>query len=83
MCQENIVDFCSLAIYNPFRASLLKAYNKTLEEGFFPMIVVDAPNTKVHTVYMYIYIHKCKKQQFSSQFFGIKILDSIGKKYES
>jgi YLP motif-containing protein 1 len=31
-----------------YRASLLKAYNKTLEEGFFPMIVVDAPNTKVH-----------------------------------
>ena len=29
------------------RASLLKTYNKTLEEGFFPMIVVDAPNTKV------------------------------------
>ena len=29
------------------RASLLKTYNKTLEEGFFPMVVVDAPNTKV------------------------------------
>ena len=30
------------------RASLLKTYNKTLDEGFFPMIVVDAPNIKVH-----------------------------------
>lgn len=26
---------------------MLKAYNKTLEEGFFPMVVVDAPNNKV------------------------------------
>jgi YLP motif-containing protein 1 len=31
-----------------YRASLMKTYNKTLEEGFFPMVVVDAPNTKVH-----------------------------------
>jgi YLP motif-containing protein 1 len=31
-----------------YRASLLKTYNKTLEEGFFPVVVVDAPNTKVH-----------------------------------
>ena len=30
------------------RTSLLKTFNKTLEEGFFPVVVVDAPNTKVH-----------------------------------
>ncbi len=30
-----------------FRKSLFKTFNKTLEEGFFPLIVVDAVNHKV------------------------------------
>ena len=30
-----------------YRASLFKLFNKTLDEGFFPMIVVDAVNHKV------------------------------------
>ena len=33
------------------RASLFQTYKKTLEEGFFPMVVVDANNHKV--MYMY------------------------------
>ena len=32
-----------------YRASLFKLFNKTLAEGFFPMIVVDATNHKVDT----------------------------------
>lgn len=30
-----------------FRKSLFKIFNKTLDEGFFPMIIVDAVNQKV------------------------------------
>ncbi len=30
-----------------FRKSLFKTFNKTLEEGFFPMVIVDAVNHKV------------------------------------
>lgn len=30
-----------------YRASQFKLFNKTLEDGFFPMIVVDAINHKV------------------------------------
>ena len=30
-----------------FRKSLFKTFNKTLEEGFFPMIIVDSVNHKV------------------------------------
>ena len=30
-----------------YRASMFKLFNKTLDEGFFPMIVVDAVNYKV------------------------------------
>jgi len=29
-----------------YRASLLKAFNKTLNDGFFPMVIVDAINNK-------------------------------------
>lgn len=32
-----------------YRASMFKMFNKTLEDGFFPLVVVDAPNTKVRT----------------------------------
>ena len=32
----------------PYRASLLKAFNKTLSDGFFPMVIVDAINNKVY-----------------------------------
>ena len=31
----------------PYRTSLLKAFNKTLSDGFFPMVIVDAINNKV------------------------------------
>ena len=31
-----------------FRKSLFKTFNKTLEEGFFPLVIVDAINHKVH-----------------------------------
>ena len=30
-----------------YRSSLLKAFNKTLADGFFPMVIVDAINYKV------------------------------------
>ena len=30
-----------------YRSSLLKAFNKTLADGFFPMVIVDAINDKV------------------------------------
>ena len=30
-----------------YRKSMLKSFVKTLEEGFFPMVVVDAVNHKV------------------------------------
>lgn len=30
-----------------YRSSLLKAFNKTLNDGFFPMVIVDAINDKV------------------------------------
>ena len=30
-----------------FRKSLFKTFNKTLEEGLFPMLIVDAVNHKV------------------------------------
>ena len=30
-----------------YRSSLFKMFNKTLNDGFFPLIIVDAPNHKV------------------------------------
>ena len=33
-----------------YRKSMFKSFNKTLEEGFFPMIVVDAVNHRVRKV---------------------------------
>ena len=30
-----------------YRNSLFKSYNKTLDEGFFPMVIVDAVHEKV------------------------------------
>lgn len=38
------------ALEPSFRKSLFKTFNKTLEEGFFPMIIVDAINHKVGQV---------------------------------
>jgi len=39
-----------------YRSSLLKAFNKTLTDGFFPMVIVDAINNKV-TFFYYSFLH--------------------------
>lgn len=56
-----------------YRASLLKTYHKTLEEGFFPMIVVDAPNTKVH--YFDRYWSSGKMKGF--EVYIVELIDSV------
>lgn len=38
-----------------FRKSLFKTFNKTLDEGFFPMIIVDAVNHKVQGIVFFIH----------------------------
>ena len=30
-----------------YRVSLLKSFNKTLDNGYFPMVIIDAVNDKV------------------------------------
>ena len=35
------------AMESSYRSSLFKMFNKTLSDGFFPLIIVDAPNHKV------------------------------------
>ena len=30
-----------------YRVSLLKSFNKTLDNGYFPMVIIDAINDKV------------------------------------
>ena len=42
----------------PYRASLLKAFNKTLTDGFFPMVIVDAINNKVSIIAAQCYFVK-------------------------
>ena len=39
-----------------YRSSLFKMFNKTLTDGFFPLIIVDAPNHKV-SVSCILYMH--------------------------
>ena len=36
-----------------YRSSLLKAFNKTLADGFFPMVIVDAINNKVFFIFLF------------------------------
>jgi hypothetical protein len=43
------------AMESTYRSSLFKMFNKTLSDGFFPLIVVDAPNHKVSR-HMYMYM---------------------------
>ena len=40
-----------------YRGSLLKAFNKTLNEGFFSMVIVDAINHKVCFPGSLLFIH--------------------------
>ena len=35
------------AMEEHYRASLFKSFNKTLDDGYFPVIVIDAINHKV------------------------------------
>ena len=35
-----------------YRASLFKLFNKTLDDGFFPFIIIDAVNYKVCEIFM-------------------------------
>ena len=35
------------AMEEHYRASLFKSFNKTLDDGYFPVIVIDAINNKV------------------------------------
>ena len=37
------------AMEGSYRSSLFKMFNKTLSDGFFPLIVVDATNHKVRS----------------------------------
>ena len=37
-----------------YRNSLLKSFNKTLDNGFFPMVIIDAVNEKVRTNWLEI-----------------------------
>ena len=39
------------AMESAYRNSLYKSFNKTLDEGFFPLVIVDAVHekVKVHT----------------------------------
>ena len=34
-----------------YRVSLLKSFNKTLDNGYFPMVIIDAINDKVRRVF--------------------------------
>ena len=37
-----------------YRSSMLKLFNKTLDEGYFPLVIVDAVNSKVCCVSGYV-----------------------------
>ena len=41
-----------------YRTSLFKLFNKTLEDGFFQMIIVDSINHKVHTYITCMYMYR-------------------------
>ena len=54
MCYENLRIFIQVTEYEydapmeeHYRASLFKSFNKTLDDGYFPVIVIDAINHKV------------------------------------
>ena len=47
------------ALEPSFRKSLFKTFNKTLEEGFFPMIIVDAINHKVGVAVGMAFLEYC------------------------
>ena len=40
-----------------YRASLFKSFTKTLEDGFFPVVIVDAIHDKVRCMICCIYLH--------------------------
>ena len=46
-----------------YRVSLLKSFNKTLDNGYFPMVIIDAVNDKVgHSVNsMWTYLSMCSR----------------------
>lgn len=48
-----------------YRASQFKLFNKTLDDGFFPMIVVDAINHKVQGSVQCSLILRCLLLSFS------------------
>ena len=37
------------AMEEHYRASLFKSFNKTLDDGYFPVVVIDAINHKVRS----------------------------------
>ncbi len=39
-----------------YRVSLLKSFNKTLDNGYFPMVIIDAVNDKVWHVNTFSYL---------------------------
>ena len=44
------------AMEEHYRASLFKSFNKTLDDGYFPVIIIDAVNhkvTKISTIEYY------------------------------
>ena len=44
------------AMEEHYRASLFKSFNKTLDDGYFPVIVIDAINHKVDKMNIIKYI---------------------------
>ena len=65
------------AMESSYRTSLFKMFNKTLSDGFFPLIIVDAPNHKVGCtcsctyicihihVHAHVYVYMCTSVPFS------------------
>ena len=48
------------AVEPSYRSSLFKMFNKTLSDGFFPLIIVDAPNHKVRVCVLVHVVCTCQ-----------------------
>lgn len=42
-----------------YRVSLLKSFNKTLDNGYFPMVIIDAVNDKVIIAHFHMIFKFC------------------------
>ncbi len=58
-----------------YRSSMLKTFKKTLDDGFFPFIILDAINNKVK--YFDQFWSAAKTKGFEVSFLGISRKDKI------